>query len=131
PSRGRILEALQTTDFRRRVLLEGDVPAPVGGSFRPATIRSYGPNRIVLDADGDPGILVLADIWYPGWTCRVDGKETPVRPANYLFRAVEVPAGAREVVFAFEPESYRRGRWISAGAVVVVVLILLLRRRIP
>src|SRR5262249_33209912 len=100
-----ILEALKTTDFRRRVFLEGCAPASSRGTLRPAVIRSYRPNRIVVELDGAAGILVLADVWYPGWTCRVDGTETPVRRANYLFRAIEVPAGAREAVFVFDPPS--------------------------
>ncbi len=79
-----------------------------------AEIRQYLPNRVVIGVDGAmPGYLVLTDVWYPGWTCTVDGQTAPVLRADFLFRGVHVPAGEHEVVFTFAPESYRRGKMIS------------------
>ena len=70
--------------------------------------------------------------WYPGWVCRVDGNEMPVWKADHAFRGVMVPDGSREVVFHFEPQSYRRGKWISMialAAVPVFFVGLTIRRR--
>jgi hypothetical protein len=125
PDRPDVLSTLKTTDFRRCVLLEGydgrsEEPAPIG-SFRPATIREYKPNHVALElAAGDPGYLVLTDIWFPGWTCTVDGRPAAVHRANFLFRAVELPRGAHQVVFTFTPASYRWGLIISEGAALLV-----------
>ena len=123
-----VLDALKATDFRRRVLLEDFPPcretAAAEGAFRPATIRDYHPNRVTIELDGGPaGFLVLADVWFPGWTCLVDGRTTPIYRANTLFRAVEVPAGAREVVFTFAPASYQRGKILSLLSTIVVLLL--------
>jgi hypothetical protein len=128
PAGSRLLPTLKTTDFRRTVLLEGVEPAKAGtaegGTFRAAEVREYRPNRVVIDAESDvAGYLVLADLWYPGWECTVDGEAVPVRRANYVFRAVELPAGRHEVVFRFKPESYRLGRWVSATALAVVAAV--------
>jgi hypothetical protein len=130
-----VLEALKHTDFRRRVLLEGwtgEATARVSGEFRPARIRDYRANRVTIDVpDGTAGYLLLADVWYPGWRCRIDGELTHVWRADFLFRAVALSAGAHEVVFSFEPESYSRGRAISgitAGFVAAIVGIPILRR---
>ena len=79
--------------------------------------------------DGPPGYLVLADVWFPGWTCTVDGEPAPVLRGDYLFRAVALPAGSHEVIFRFEPVSYRRGQAISALAIVLVAVILIVPRR--
>jgi hypothetical protein len=130
PAPSRVLSSLKATDFHWLVLLENYTPQPEDAtapeSFRPATIQDYQPNRVVLSTDGDaPGWLVLTDIWYPGWLSMVDGEPAQVNRANYLFRAVRVPAGRHEVVFHFEPPSYRRGIVISAGAVILVALLLL------
>jgi hypothetical protein len=131
-ARAEVLPALKRTDFRQRVLLEdyhaADAPAAETGTpraFRPpaeAIIRSYRPNEIDIAVAGDgPGFLVLADIWFPGWTCQVDGRSTPIYRANYLFRAVELPAGARDVVFTFAPKSYVWGKMVSGGSAVGIL----------
>ncbi len=138
PERSRVLETLAATDFRARVLLEDwDGPARPGGdaAFRAAEIVEYRPNRVMVRTEpGLAGYLVLADVWYPGWRCTVDGREVPLYRANYLFRAVELPEGAHEVVFTFEPDSYRRGRAVSLaalGVALLVVAVSALRRRRP
>jgi hypothetical protein len=124
PSREHLLDRLRQTDFRREVLLEEDItpctppPYPLG---RPAVIRSYLPNRVeVTVADGPAGWLVLADPWYPGWRCAIDGRHAPLLRANFLVRAVAVPTGEHTVTFSFEPVSYRIGRLMSLGAVAAV-----------
>jgi hypothetical protein len=128
PDRAAVLPALKSTDFRRRVLLEDFRPpreepaASAVMSFRAAAVREYRPNRVSIEVDGPgPGYLVLADPWFPGWTCAIDGREARVYRANYVFRAVQLPAGSREVVFTFAPASYRWGKIISGGTVVAVL----------
>jgi hypothetical protein len=138
PLPDRPLQTLAATDFRRRVLLEESAPldGEPGGDFRPATIRAYQPNRVMVKVDeGPPGYLVLADIWFPGWTCTVDGQPAAIHRADYLFRAVVLPAGAHEVVFTFAPTSYYWGKLISVSTLAAVVAFNLLawwiRRRRP
>ena len=49
----------------------------------------------------------------------VDGEERPLLPANHVFRAVEVGPGDRNVVFSFEPASFRIGAAVSIGALLL------------
>jgi hypothetical protein len=78
-----------------------------------------------------PGWLVVTDMWFPGWTCTVDGEVRLIYPWDYLFRAIQVPAGRHEVVFRFQPFSYRLGQAISGRMLVILIaweLIRLYRR---
>jgi hypothetical protein len=92
------------------------------------------PNRLKIELDGQSaGLLVVTDPWYPGWRCWIDGQEVPIWMADYAFRAVMVPKGAREVEFRFEPRSYRVGRLVSVatlvGAMITFVFAAALRFR--
>jgi hypothetical protein len=127
-----VLSALKETDFRRRVLLENyrpvDPRSELGhtGFDRAVAILAYEPNKVKLSVGpGAAGYLVLTDVWFPGWTCEIDGRPTAIYRANYLFRGIELPADAKEVEFRFEPASYRWGRLISlltaSGTLFLVV----------
>ncbi len=59
------------------------------------------------------GLLVLADTHFPGWAAQIDSRPAPVLRANGVFRAVVVPAGARRVVFSYQPVSVRLGLYVS------------------
>src|SRR5262249_35778381 len=94
PSPPDTLTQLRTTDLRHVVLLEGDVPPDTTGEVkeRAAWVKEYRPNRVIVRVGKGPaGWLVLTDIWYPGWTCTVDGQPAELRRADYLFRAVRIP----------------------------------------
>jgi hypothetical protein len=69
---------------------------------------------------------VLTDPYYPGWRAYVDGVESPILRADYLFRAVALGPGAHVVRFVFTPRSLERGMALSlAGAVIAVGAILI------
>ncbi|MBU0511620.1 MAG: YfhO family protein [Chloroflexi bacterium] len=104
------------TNFGTEVIIENADPPnnpDCGASRRPPEIVAEHPNKIILRVAADsPGWMVLSDVWYPGWRAWVDGEPVSVLRANYLFRAVEVPAGPHEVVFAYRPV------WFYAGLAV-------------
>jgi uncharacterized membrane protein YfhO len=81
-------------------------------------------SAIELDARLDaPGLVVLADTFYPGWQATVDGVGTTIYPTNYLFRGVPVPAGAHRVRFEYRPQSVRLGA-VSSGAGIALLVAL-------
>ena len=112
-----------TWDHRTTVLLEEPPPIlpvpPPAGSGPTAQVTDYGDNRIVIDA-GTPtdGILVLSEMYYPGWTATVDGAPAKILRADYTLRAIALPAGSHRVVFDFMPPPFVAGVWISGAAIV-------------
>ncbi|MGO9685082.1 MAG: YfhO family protein, partial [Beijerinckiaceae bacterium] len=80
------------------------------------SLVKYDDNAVELNVETDTaGVVVLHDLFYPGWRVRVDGQERPVLRANILFRGVEVPAGHHKVRFSFEPLSLANLAAASAG----------------
>jgi hypothetical protein len=85
------------------------------------------PERVRLDVSATaPAMLFLADLDYPGWRATVDGRDTPIYRANYLFRAVHVPAGQHTVEFVYQPRSFRLGLFVTVAATALVVAALAL-----
>ncbi|MGE3805098.1 MAG: hypothetical protein AB7K24_10540 [Gemmataceae bacterium] len=125
PGRDGLLATMKATDFRGTVLLEGEIEESKPGSDFAGTARivTSSPNEVVVEASASaPGWLVLTDVWFPGWSCTLDGIDLPVRRANYLFRAVRLPAGEHRLEFRFSPRSLELGAWLSALGLLLVLL---------
>jgi hypothetical protein len=91
-----------------------------------AEIVSYEPHRVEIRATlADDGVVTLLDSNYPGWKATVDGAETKIMNANYLFRAVWAPAGTHEIVFAYKPLSFRLGLILFGIGLLIGLCVLL------
>jgi hypothetical protein len=101
-------------DPRGATLVEANDRSSEEGPIRAAEIVSYGAHRVVIRAAATRSAwLVLTDTHYPGWRARVEGRPAEIVAANYAFRAVRIPMGESEVVFTYEPASYRLGVFIG------------------
>ena len=88
-------------------------------------LKNYQPNQLELKTQSKtPQLAVFSEIYYPkGWKMLLDGKEVPYIKANYLLRAVFVPAGNHEVRMVFEPEVIEKGKMISMSAFGIFLLL--------
>ena len=64
-----------------------------------AKIEKYEPRMYLLELIQEESYLVLSDLYHPFWHARIDGKETEIIPAFYIFRAVKVPQGNMLLIF--------------------------------
>ena len=98
-----------------------------------ATIElvAYEPNYLKYEVSSDKGgTVVFSEIYYPGWKSTIDGQEVAHGRANYILRAMNVPAGQHVVEFRFDPTSLHVTEniaFVALGllallAIVVVVL---------
>jgi hypothetical protein len=78
-------------------------------------LTKYQPNELEFKSQSKtPQLAVFSEIYYPhGWKFFIDEKEVPYIKADYLLRAVHVPAGNHHVRMVFEPEVIETGKWIS------------------
>lgn len=120
--------ALQAPTFepRQQAILVADPALP---TLAPATaeeqvqITHYGSNEITLAVNSSaPALLVLSEIWYPGWQATVNGVSQPLWQANGALRALPVPGGQSTVLLKFAPLSWRLG---LVGLGIGCVLLLL------
>lgn len=78
-------------------------------------LTKYQPNELEFKSHSKtPQLAVFSEIYYPhGWKMFVDEKEVPYIKADYLLRAVHIPAGTHNIRMVFEPEVIEKGKWIS------------------
>jgi uncharacterized membrane protein YfhO len=90
------------------------------------TIASYRADEVRLEVDAFcPGLLVLSDTDFPGWTATVNGRAVPVHPTDIALRGVFVGSGRSDVVFRYEPASFQTGVVLSAFAFALLPLVAL------
>lgn len=88
-------------------------------------LTKYQPNELEFKTQSKtPQLAVFSEIYYPkGWKMLIDGNEVPYIKANYLLRAVHVPAGNHMVKMVFEPAVIAKGKLISMIAFGLFLLL--------
>ena len=102
--------------------LEGYTSGSGDGEIK---LTEYKPNYLKYDATVNTGsqLAVFSEIYYPkGWKSFIDGKETPHIQADYVLRAMVIPAGKHQIEFKFEPSSYYMGNKVSLGSSILLLL---------
>ena len=126
------LNALGETDLRTTVVMrttDADALTPSLSSDSTATIRltAYEANALTFESDAKKdGVAVFSDIWYPGWICTIDGQETDIRRADYVLRAVAIPAGHHTVEFRFDPKSLHTTEAVAYGALALLLILVII-----
>lgn len=88
-------------------------------------LTGYHPEHLTYAFEANSEQLaVFSEVYYEkGWKAFIDGKEVPHFRADYLFRALVIPAGKHEIAFKFEPETYYTGEKISLAASILLLLV--------
>jgi hypothetical protein len=137
------MKALDTFNPRTTAIVDKKFTAELNNakpsSDTSATIRqtSYKANALTYESSSNSAqIAVFSEIFYQGnrdWKSYIDDKETPHFRANYVLRAMAIPAGKHTISFKFDPPSIVQGqqidRWASIAWVALVVLALFMDYR--
>ena len=86
----------------------------------------YKPNYLKYSSQTQfPALAVFSEIYYKdGWNVYIDGEKSEYFRANYVLRAMQVPAGNHTIEFKFEPKVYKIGEAISLASSVILILLL-------
>jgi hypothetical protein len=125
PDTPALLATLARDDFDP--LVESFVDAGTttdGPRGAPARVVADEEKAVEIDATlAQPGLVVLADAYYPGWRATVDGTPAPIVATNHLFRGVPAPAGPHRVRLEYRPASVALGALASlVGWTAIVAL---------
>ena len=94
--------------------------APAPGLKEPVSVTNKGPERIELDASLEkPGLVVLSEVFYPGWNLTIDGSPAPIYRANRMMRAAAVKPGNHHLVYTYKPRSFQVGSLVTGAALFV------------
>ena len=119
--------ALGQVDLASTIVIGNDFKQYADG-FRPAAegssikLTSYAPDVLTYKSQSSAnGTVVFSEIYYPyGWKAYIDGKPADIFRANYLLRAMNIPAGNHDIRMEFRPDSVRKGNTVA----VIFILIM-------
>lgn len=99
---------------------------PSGDSSAKIKLTEYKPNKLTYEfISPTQEVVVFSENYYKGnedWISSIDGKTAPHFRANYVLRAMVVPAGKHTIEFVFDPITVKKGRTIDWAASLAWVL---------
>jgi len=118
------LGKLARPEFKAREVAYVETPVNLPPECRGTVkIKDEIPTRIVIAAQMDtPGLLVLADLWDPGWRAWINGKPAPILRTNHALRGVVLPAGFSTVEFRYASATVARAFLLAAGALFILLI---------
>jgi hypothetical protein len=128
------MAALQTLTPRETALVDkrfasqlAGLPAldPTGASIR---LTAYEPDHLTYESNAPrEQVAVFSEVYYRGdadWNAYIDGKKAPHFRANYVLRAMRVPAGSHKIEFRFEPPMVALGNTIDLVFNILLIALL-------
>ncbi|MDO7726657.1 MAG: hypothetical protein MUP83_04970, partial [Schleiferiaceae bacterium] len=141
------MDAISAEGFNPKTtaIVESDMIDPEDAGSYAATLRSatdssfeasidivkYAANVLTYQVKNlsEDRYVLFSEVFYqaPGqaWTLTADGVDLDILRANYILRSAVIPAGTKELVFAFHPETYRKGESVNLLFSILLLLTLL------
>ena len=136
------IDAIGQVDLQQTAIVDSKFKEALKGvnegykdSLSTIRLTSYEPNQLVYETSSpQDGIVVFSEIYYPGWTATIDGKPADIARADYILRAMNVPAGKHTIEMRFDPQSLHITDGIAYGAMAlllvgVIILIWIYRKK--
>ncbi len=89
--------------------------------------RYANPGNLFYESEStEAGLAVFSEVYYKTWRAFIDGDEVPVLRANYILRALEIPAGKHQIEFRCEDQLLMKMQIVSIVSSILAVLIMIL-----
>jgi hypothetical protein len=90
------------------------------------TLQKYEPNHLKYNAtSAHDALAVFSEMFYAdGWNAYIDGTKTAYLRADYVLRALPIPAGKHTIEFKFEPQVVQTGSSISLASSLGMVFLI-------
>lgn len=91
------------------------------------SLLTHHPNYLKYESEStSDGFAVFSEIFYPkGWNALIDGNDIEILRANYVLRALNIPAGKHSIEFMFRPDAYYIGNKITAVSSWIMLILIL------
>lgn len=127
------LLGLEGVDFKKEVIVHNsfkDLLSKISfpkDSTATITLQKEQPNQLIYDFSSDSERLaVFSEAYFqPDWNAYIDGKSAPHFRANYMLRAMLIPAGTHTVAFKFEPKVVQTGSTVTLVSSLILLLLVL------
>jgi hypothetical protein len=121
-----------------RYARNGRLALPASDVKEVCRVVRHDPQRVEIEAElATPGLVVLADLYYPGWelTAETGGRQQslPIFRTDRILRGALLPAGKHRLIYEYRSWNFYVGAAVSAAAWLaalgVTVLLEVGRRR--
>ncbi len=130
------MDALADFDPKKTAIIQKKFESSLSGlniTANPADnikLTSYHPDRMAYESNtSSERLAVFSEVYYPpskGWKVYIeDQPATDFVKANYVLRALRVPAGKHKIEMRFEPGSWTLGKTIGQVGSLLLMLMLL------
>lgn len=125
------IEALDSIDPLHTAVVDrrfrdaiGEMPIDSLAASASISLQSYQPNHLVYTCENPcEGVAVFSEIYYPdGWQVTIDGQPCSLARANYVLRALRIPAGKHTIEMRFDPQSLHTTETIAYCALALLLL---------
>ena len=123
------IDALNRIDTKRQAVADRRFTdrLPVTGTADTAAssrLTDYRVSRLTYEDDSaTEGIAVFSEIYYDkGWKAYVDGTEAPYFRADYVLRAMTLPAGTHTVEWRFRAPGWTAVEGVTLAASLAILL---------
>ncbi|MBN09171.1 MAG: hypothetical protein CMC79_02205 [Flavobacteriaceae bacterium] len=127
-----VLDKFNTLNFKSEAIIEStdySGKLVMDNNFLDAKVEliKNSPNFLTYSFNSESDqFVVFSEIFYPnGWQARIDGVNVDHYRANYILRALPVPAGNHEITFEFDPQLVKNGTRIRYGSLIMLILVYL------